>query len=75
MEEVIIQSEALRMMMNMEGWQVVEKHVLGRIADHREQLMHCKTWEEVLQHRAAAEALESVLLFISDSINETEETE
>ncbi|AZN43364.1 hypothetical protein [Paenibacillus albus] len=68
-------AQALRFMQDMVGWQIVEQHIRERAADRREQLMTCSNWEEVLQHRAGAEALESVLLFIEQTIREGNEEE
>ncbi|QHT60664.1 hypothetical protein GXP70_12415 [Paenibacillus lycopersici] len=66
-------AQALRFVQEMAGWQLIEQHILERAADHREQLMTCKDWESVLQHRAGAEALEAVLLFIDQTIRDGEE--
>lgn len=55
------------------GFRDLEKHIRDRAADHRDQLMTCKTWEEVLEHRHKAEALESVLSHIQETIQKGEE--
>lgn len=65
-------AEALRYMVESEGWAHVGQHIRERAADHRNQLMHCNSWEEVLKHRAGAEALEAVLIHIAQKIEEDE---
>lgn len=62
------QAQELRLLVDMAGWQQVEGYIAGRIQDRMQQLLTCGTWEEVIQHRAGVEALESVLLYISDTI-------
>lgn len=62
------QAQELRFLIDMAGWQQVEAFVTGRIQDRMQQLLTCGTWEEVIQHRAGVEALESVLLYISETI-------
>jgi hypothetical protein len=66
-------AENYRYMVDTAGWRDVEKHIRDRAADHRAQLMTCKSWEEVLEHRHKAEALESVLSHIKESIRKGEE--
>jgi hypothetical protein len=62
------QAQELRFLIEMAGWRQVEGYIAGRIKDRMQQLLTCETWEEVLQHRAGVEALESVLSHISDTI-------
>lgn len=60
--------QAIRYTVDTAGWRSIEQHIIDKANDHRNQLMHCKTWEEVLEHRAGAEALESVLIHIQQTI-------
>ncbi|OXM17324.1 hypothetical protein [Paenibacillus herberti] len=62
------QAQELRFLVEMAGWQQVESFIAGRIHDRMQQLRTCGSWEEVIQHRAGVEALESVLLYISTTI-------
>lgn len=62
------QAQELRFLIEMAGWRQVEGFIAGRIHDRMQQLLTCGSWEEVIQHRAGVEALESVLSHISDTI-------
>jgi hypothetical protein len=66
-------AEAYRIMMVTAGWQLLEKYVRERAQDERNQLMHCKNWEEVLEHRHRAEGLEMVLSHVEHTIREARE--
>ncbi|GIO13543.1 hypothetical protein J19TS2_30980 [Cohnella xylanilytica] len=61
-------AENFRYMTETVGWRELEEHIRGRISDHRNQLMTCATWDEVLEHRHKAEALESVFSHIQETI-------
>ena len=56
-------------MLDTDGWQVVDEYLKQRIQDHKDQLMSCDI-EDVVKHRAKAEALRSVLLYLQDIIDE-----
>jgi hypothetical protein len=73
--EALTRAQALQMMVDTAGYDLLEQFLLDRAADHRQRLMHCKSWEEVLQHRAEASALESVLIYIEQTIREGIEEE
>jgi len=66
-------ADAYRLMMQTAGWQLLEKYIRDRSQDERNQLMHCKTWEEVLEHRHRAEGLEMVLSHVEHTLQESRE--
>lgn len=55
-------------MTESEGWLYTEQHILDQIEQHKGYLLDCKSWDEVLQHRAKVEALSSVLVHIEQTI-------
>lgn len=59
-------------MINMAGWKQVEAYIRGRITHEKEQLMHCDL-DKVVEHRARAEALQAVFLYINETIEEGSE--
>ena len=63
-------AQELRFMLETAGWQIVERYIRERASDHRARLMDCRTWDDVLRHRGAVEALEGVLLHIERRIRE-----
>jgi hypothetical protein len=61
--------DAIRYMIQCEGWQIIEQFMTQRIDDNKNKLMSCDL-EKVPEHRAAAKALESVFLHINQIVNE-----
>ena len=72
--ETDARAEALRQMIDGDGWPYVQNYIEKRITDHTNQLLTCKI-EDVIKHRAKVEALNRVLLFVKDSITEEQEGE
>lgn len=62
-------AEALQRMTETEGWKLVEAYIKERAEASKNQLMHCDI-EDVIKHRAKAEALKSVLSYINKTIEE-----
>ena len=58
-------AELMREMVDSQAWQCVEGYIKGRIEDHKNQLMTCQI-EDVIKHRAKAEAYGSVLLHVQN---------
>jgi hypothetical protein len=64
--------DAIRYMIQSEGWQLIEQFMQARIDDSKNKLMSCEL-EKVPEHRAAAKALESVFFHIKQIVNEGNE--
>jgi len=62
-------AEALRHMQGTEGWRLLEQYLRERIDDSRNRLMSCEL-EDVMKHRHEAKALEAVLIYIDQTIEE-----
>jgi hypothetical protein len=67
----IAKMEALKNMMALEGWPIVEQFIKDRIEENKNRLMNCEL-KDVIKHRAKAEALNSVLLYIKTTVEEGE---
>lgn len=66
-------AQAIRFMTETVGWQLVEQHIQGRIEAARNQLMTCQGWDDVIKHRATANALHAVLVHIETTLKEDDE--
>jgi hypothetical protein len=64
--------EALQQMLQLEGWPLVEQHIKDEIERSKSRLLTCDL-KEVIEHRARIKALNSVLLYIRDTINAGQE--
>lgn len=65
-----MRAEALRRMLDGDGWPLVRNFIDGRIKYHTDQLLTCKL-EDVAKHRDMVEAYKSVFIFINEAIEES----
>lgn len=62
-------ANALRYLIELDGWRIIEQYIADRIEDHKGQLMNCPL-EDVTKHREAVKALNGVFIFVKKTIEE-----
>lgn len=61
---------ALQYMTSVEGWVYLQQYIQSRIDDNMKKLLTCSGWDDVIKHRAKVEALNSVFIYINQTIEE-----
>lgn len=61
------ESEAIRYMMNTEGWQIIQRGIDSKVQFHKDQLVTCEL-DKVMYHRTMIEALKYVPTIIAEKI-------